>query len=130
MSRHVRHGRAAVRPYLYGAYDLPEFVSEVFGAETLERHDMGPESAHVELLVGDGVVVVEAGRLPEGFEPTRASVYVYVEDVDTVYARAMARGATSRGEPEDKPYGDRGAGFDDPSGNTWWVATHLGHGTG
>ena len=37
MLAHVRHGRGAVRPYLYGALELPQFLREVFGAEEVER---------------------------------------------------------------------------------------------
>lgn len=123
MPTHVRHGRGAVRPYLFGDLGLPQFLCDVFGAEEVERHDMGPESAHVELAIGDSVVVVEAGRLPDSATPTRASVYVYVPDVDAVFARAIEAGATPRSEPEDKHYSERGAAIEDRSGNTWYIST-------
>ena len=48
------------------------------------------------------------------------SVYVYVPNVDTVYARAMELGARSISELKDKPYNERQAGFVDVGGNTWW----------
>ena len=124
--QHIRHGSGAVRPYLYGAYDLPAFLEKVFGAREVERHE-SPErrAAHVELVIGDSAVMVEAGELPAEHSPTSASVYVYVEDVDAAYRRAMEAGAEKIAEPEDKPYGERGCGFR-AYGNTWWVATYLG----
>ena len=69
-------------------------MAAVFGAREVERHEAsGRRAAHVELTIGDGVVVVEAGELPPEHKPTEASVYVYVEDVDAVYERAVEAGA-------------------------------------
>jgi PhnB protein len=120
---YVRHGAGTVRPYLYGHSDLVDFVTRVFGAEELERSATG-EGFHVEVKIGDSVVVLEVG------EPlataTQASVYVYVEDVDATYRRALQAGATSVGEPADKPYEERNAGVKDTFGNTWWIGTYTG----
>jgi uncharacterized glyoxalase superfamily protein PhnB len=126
MTKHIRHGRGSVRPYLYGHYELPDFLEQVFDAKTLERHEMGERSAHVELAIGDSVVVVEAGELPADITPTIASIYVYVEDPDAAYARALEAGAKSISEPEDKHYEERSAGIQDPFGNTWWISKYLG----
>lgn len=127
-NNHVRHGFGTVRPYLYGPYELPGFLAVVFDAREIERHEApGRRAAHVELAIGDGMVVVEAGEMPPEVNPTEASVYVYVEDVDAAYRRALDAGAQAITAPEDKPYGERGCGFR-ACGNTWWVATHLGSG--
>lgn len=122
---HVRHGVGAVRPYLYGAPALRDFVRTVFDATEIESVASGGDGgAHVEMRIGDSVVVLEVGHhFPPGTEKTRSSIYVYVPDVDAAYARALAAGATSIGAPEDKPYGERGAGVRDTDGNTWWIAT-------
>ncbi len=123
---HVRYGFGTVRPYLYGAYELPEFLATVFGAREIERHEAPDRrAAHVEMALGDGALVVEAGEMPPEHEPTRASVYVYVEDVDAVYRRALDAGAEPITAPEDKPYGERGCGFR-AFDNIWWVARYLG----
>ena len=125
---HVRHGFGTVRPYLYGPYELPAFLVAVFDAREIERHEApGRRAAHVELAIGDSMLVVEAGEMPPEVNPTEASVYVYVDDVDAVYRRALDAGAEPITAPEDKPYGERGCGFR-ACGNTWWVATHLGSG--
>ncbi|MGE5334749.1 MAG: VOC family protein [Nitrososphaerota archaeon] len=121
---YIRHGFGAARPYLYGNADLPDFVRQVFGAEEVERAGNGDEGAHVEMKIGDSVLVLETGVTHE--TATRASVYVYVPDVDAAYQRALRLGATSVAEPADKPYMDRNAGVKDSFGNTWWIGTHIG----
>ena len=123
---HVRHGFGTVRPYLFGPYELPDFLVAVLGAKEIERHEQADRrAAHVELAIGDSALVVEAGVQMPGFELTKASVYVYVEDVDSVYKMAIEAGAETITEPEDKPYGERGCGFK-AFENTWWVSTYLG----
>ena len=118
---HVRHGFGTVRPYLYGPYDTPGFMAAVFGAREVDRHEAsGRRAAHVELVIGDVLVVVEAGELPPEHKPTEGSVYVYVEDVDAVYQRAVDAGAETIAAPEGKPYGERGCGLR-ACANTWWV---------
>ncbi len=122
---HVRHGIGTVRPYLYGAYELPDFLANVFGAMEMERHEQTDRrAAHVEMQVGDSVVVVEAGEIPTEHDTTEASVYVYVEDVDAVYKKALEAGAKSIHAPKDQHYGERSCGFSAYK-NTWWVATYL-----
>jgi PhnB protein len=49
----------------------------------------------------------------------------YAEDCDATYKRAIAAGAKSLREPADQFYGDRMAGFEDPFGFQWYVATHI-----
>lgn len=120
---HIRHGFGAVRPYLHGPVGLVDFVARVFGAVELERHVFGPDSWHVEMQVGDSVVVIEAGDLPDGTPAWHGSVVVYVDDVDAAFARATALGARLLAPVQDKPYGERQGGFIDAGGNTWWIAT-------
>ena len=121
---HVRHGIGTVRPYIYGPVGLLEFVRQTFEAVELERHEFGPQSFHVEMQIGDSVLVIEAGELPPDTSPWVGTIYVYVEDVDAVYSRALKFGAQPLTEPEDKPYQERQAGFLDAAGNTWWIATY------
>ena len=119
---HVHRGFGSVRPYLYGPTDLPGFLEKTFDAVVLERNEDGPTL----LQIGDSVVWVESGELPPHVKPWVGSVYVYVEDVDAVYTRALELGAKSISTPEDKPYNERQAGFVDTGGNTWWVSKYLG----
>ena len=122
---HIRHGRGAVRAYLHGPVDLPAFVARVFGATELERHEFDPQNFHVEMQIGDSVVVIEAGDAPSG-KAWQCSVYVYVDDVDAAFARAVELGARVLAPVQDKPYQERQGGFVDAAGNTWWVATYTG----
>jgi PhnB protein len=122
---YIRHGVGAVRAYLYGDRDLPEFVQAVFGGLELERHEFSPTAFHVEIMIGDSVVALEASDPPHA-SATPGSVYVYVPDVDGAYARALEAGGTSVAKPADKPYDERSAGVKDGFGNTWWMATYTG----
>lgn len=115
---YVRHGFGTVRPYLYSHPELFAFVRDVFGAEELERNETS-SGFHIEVKIGDSVVVLEIGKSLTA--TTQASIYVYVPDVDVVYQRALHAGATSLREPADQPYGERNAGIKDCSGNTWWL---------
>ncbi len=124
IARHIRHGNGAVRPYLYGSVDLPEFLRKTFDATEIERFEFGPQSFHVEMSIGDSTFVVEAGELPPEVKPWTGSVYVYVEDVDAVFERALKLGANAISPVEDKPYQERQGCFMDSAGNTWWVATY------
>jgi PhnB protein len=53
------------------------------------------------------------------------ALYLYVDDVDTTYQRALQAGATSVMEPANQCYGDRQGIVKDPAGNYWWIATHI-----
>ena len=122
---HVRHGFGSVRPYVHGHLELWDLVKDAFGAVEIERHEFGPKSFHVEARIGDSVIVLEIGD-PPSHSGTPGSISVYVPDVDDAYRRALERGATSLGAPEDKPYQERAAGVRDSFGNTWWISTYRG----
>ena len=123
-TRHIRHGVGSVRPYLYGRLDMLELVKRAFGAVELEHLPVG-NGAHVEAKIGDSMLVMEVGDPPHpGGKP--ASIYVYVDDVDAAYNRALAAGATPISVPEDKPYQERAAGVKDSFGNIWYIATYTG----
>jgi PhnB protein len=121
----ARHGRGVVRPYLYGDLSVIDFIEQVFGAEIVEKLGAGGSGFHVEARIGDSMLVLEACDAWSSPKPPQ-HVYVYVEDVDATYAKAMAAGATSISAPEQKPYRERACGLRDGFGNTWYVATFTG----
>jgi uncharacterized glyoxalase superfamily protein PhnB len=52
-------------------------------------------------------------------------IYLYTEDTDKAYRRAIDAGAESVMEPADMYYGARNAGVKDHGGNVWWIATQI-----
>jgi PhnB protein len=76
-----------------------------------------------QMRIGDSIIMV-SGAGPRELRP--AFLYVYVDDVDRTYQRALQAGAVSLEEPRIVPYGDRRAMVTDPFGNDWQIATHLG----
>ena len=121
-------------PYLYidGAAAAIDFYKDILGAT--ERMRMGgPDGrvGHAELQIGDSVIMLadewEDGnaRSPKAYGGSPVSIMVYVEDVDTLFKRALDAGAKEHQALEDKFYGDRSGGFEDPWGHVWHVATHV-----
>jgi len=123
---HIRGGYAALRPYVYARPDMTGFIQHVFGATISARYDT-PIGSHIEATIDDSILVLEvADDFPDNTSPTKCSVYIYVEDVDDTYAKALARGAISISAPEDKPYNERQCGIQDSFGNTWWISRFIG----
>ena len=89
------------------------------------RADSGANGkiAHAEVVLGDSVLMLS--DKPPHLEAMPASLYLYVDDTDARYKRALETGGTSVMEPADQFYGDRNAGVKDPTGNLWWIATHI-----
>ncbi len=94
---------------------LVEFLRAVFGARGSFESKRPSE-----LWIGDSVLMV-SGAEARGAIP--ACLYVYVQDADETYARAMRAGAEPVEPPVDTPYGDRRAVVRDAFGNTWQIAT-------
>jgi PhnB protein len=85
----------------------------------------------IELRVGDAVLAVAGEhparrlRTPASLGGTPAAFHLPVADVDAVWDRAIAAGATAFEPPHDAFWGDRTAQFLDPSGHRWAVNRHL-----
>jgi PhnB protein len=118
-------GYHSITPYLVvpGVATLLDFLKQAFEAQELHRM-LRPDGTvmHAEVRIGDSLVMM--GEPMGDTQPMLGSLYLYVNDVDTVYKRALQAGATSTSAPADQFYGDRSAGLKDPVGNQWWVATH------
>ena len=69
--------------------------------------------------------MIMIGEARDQWKAMPTSLYLYLEDVDAVYARAVAAGATAVAEPKNQFYGDRSGGVQDMCGNFWWVATRT-----
>ena len=75
-----------------------------------------------ELRIGDSLVMVSGSAERDAFP---AFLYVYVDDADSTFERAIDAGATVIEEPRDTPYGDRRAMVRDPFGNVFQIAHQL-----
>jgi PhnB protein len=121
-------GYSTVSPYLVaeGAQRVIDFLKKVFDATELRRYDMPDGSImHAEVRVGDTVIMI--GDAGDQWPALPSHLHVYVDDVDATYRRALAAGAPSVREPEQKQGDpDRRGGVKDPAGNTWWIATQVG----
>ncbi len=123
---HAPEGLRAVTPFLHphGAAGLIDFLKRAFGAEEQSRAQ-SPDGVihHAEVKIGDSLI--EMGEAHGPSQPMPTTFFMYVDDVDAWYERAVAAGATSRGAPADQPYGDRVGGVADPFDNLWYIATHI-----
>ena len=128
-------GYPRVTPYLCcrDANAAIDFYRDVFGAvERMRMPGDTPDSVgHAELEIGESMVMIadefpDHGFLsPKTIGGTPVTIHVYVEDVDAVFARALAAGATTTREIEHQFYGDRSGQFEDPFGHRWSVASHV-----
>ncbi|MGH8263618.1 MAG: VOC family protein [Steroidobacterales bacterium] len=119
MASHQAPGKHTVTPRIITSdpQGLVGFVTAVFGGQGELRGD-----APAEVRIGDSIVMISSGGGLREVSP--AFLYVYVEDTDATYRRAISAGAISIEAPEDQFYGDRRAMVKDAWGNTWQIATH------
>jgi PhnB protein len=129
----IPDGYHSLTPYLIvrGAAEAIDYYREVFGAVELYRMP-GPDGrvGHAEIRIGDSRMMladehpeflIHAPRPPE--RPP-VSLLLYVDDVDTVFTRAVTAGCTVLRPLADQFYGDRSGTFTDPFGHVWTIATH------
>ena len=101
-------GYHSVTPYLVvdGVARLIDFLQQTFDAEEVERFAApGNRIGHAELRIGDSLVML--GDAHGEHKAMQAMLYVYVDDVDASFQRALAAGGSSVQAPTDHFYGDR-----------------------
>jgi PhnB protein len=122
----IPDGYGTVTPYLTVDDPAPviEFLKKVLDAKEIfaMRDDKG-NIGHAEVKVGSSILML--GKAHDEWKSRPGNFYVYVEDCDAIYEKALAAGATSISKPETQFYGDRHGGVTDSQGNNWWVATHV-----
>ena len=101
------------------------FLTQAFAARETACHRGEDGSVmHAELQIGDSLIMLaQAGG---AFEPRPAAIFLWVEDIDATYDRALGAGGTSEAVPTDKPYGHRVGAVVGPNGVTWWIGSPLG----
>jgi PhnB protein len=103
---------------------LIQFLERVVDATLVERLDLpNGKIMHAEVRIGDSTVMISEAC--EQMGPMPSHLYLYVEDADSVYRKAIEAGATSVMEPADQFWGDRMGGVKDSWGNLFWIGTHI-----
>jgi len=123
---HVPAGLGTVTPYLHpqGSDRLVDFLRQAFAAEAMQVERAPDETIkHAKMRVGRSVV--EMGEAHGPWQPMPTMFYLYVDDVDTAYRRALAAGAASMEEPAVQPYGERRAAVRDAFDNQWYLASPV-----
>lgn len=119
-------GYSTVCPYLVvpSVETALEFLENVFHADVKDSFK-GKDGMimHGEARIGDTVIMI--GRANEKWPAQTSMLYVYVDQVEETYQRALQFGATSIMEPKDQFYGNREAGVKDAQGNSWWIARQI-----
>jgi PhnB protein len=124
----------SITPYLVvkGGDEAIEFYKKAFGAE--ERgHMKSPDgrTAHAELKIGDSIFMLSdefpemKSLSPNSIGGSPLSLYVYVEDVDATFEKAISAGAKVLDPVTDQFWGDRHGRLKDPFGHQWNIATHI-----
>lgn len=122
MARWIPDGWHSVTPRLVAddPARLVDFLKQAFGAS-----GEFSTSAPAQMKIGDSIVMV-SGAGPR--DVMSSFLYLYIENADATYERAIMAGAVSIEAPMDTPYGDRRAMIEDPCGNHWQIATYRGTG--
>jgi PhnB protein len=127
-------GYHTATPYLVlsDAAKAIDFYTQAFGAsEKFRMGGPGGKIGHAELQIGDSVIMLSdempggGTRSAKSLGGTSASVFLYVEDVDSVFSQAVQAGAKADMPPADMFWGDRFGKLTDPFGQPWALATHV-----
>jgi PhnB protein len=131
----VPEGYHTVTPQLTldDAAQAIDWYKKALGAQELSRA-VGPngEIMHAELRIGDSRIMVNDAMMgakgPKAMGGSPASLWIYVEDCDALWKRAMDAGAQAppgpMGQVSDQFWGDRCGMITDPQGYRWTIATH------
>ena len=111
--------------HVRGASKVIEFLKQAFGAKLSHEPIRRPDGSimHAQVIIGDSrIMIAEENEMAKA---TTSTLYLYVPNVDSVYQLAVKAGGAKVMEPTDMFYGDRSGGVKDPSGNSWFIATHT-----
>jgi PhnB protein len=130
----IPEGYHSVTPYLIvkDAARAIEFYKKALGAKELMRMPgPGGKVMHAEIKIGNSPIMM-ADEFPDqkivgpqSLGGTSVGLLLYVEDVDAVFQRTVAAGATVEKPLADQFYGDRSGTVIDPFGHKWTIATHV-----
>jgi PhnB protein len=105
-----------------------EWYKRAFGAQEVNR-SLGPDGKimHADITIGDSHIMLNDAMMgmkgPKGYGGSPASFWLYVEDSDALFKRAIEAGAKEQMPMADQFWGDRAGSIKDPAGYSWWIAT-------
>jgi PhnB protein len=130
----IPKGHHTVTPSLFvaGAAKAIDFYKKALGAEELMRFP-APDGTimYAEIRIGDSNIMLgdempeQGGRGPKSIGGTPVSFFVYGENVDAAWKRAVDAGAKPIVPLADQFWGDRAGCIEDPFGHQWWLAQHI-----
>lgn len=124
--RAVPEGFQTVTPFLVvdNARKFIEFIEKAFDARVtfISKRDE-KKIMHATATIGSSTIMIADAM--EGTPAQTAMLYLYLEDVDGVFKKAVDARATSVREPKTEFYGDCAGAVKDEWGNVWWIATHV-----
>jgi PhnB protein len=131
--RAIPEGYHSISPALTckNAASAIEFYKSVFGAtEIMRMPGPGGVIMHAEIRIGDSVVFINdeipgMAVAPSGAAINPVYLFLYTEDVDAVFHRAVAANCKVTMPVTNQFWGDRYGKFNDPFGHSWGVATHV-----
>lgn len=129
-ARAVPEGYHTITPQLTldNAAQAIDWYKRALGAEELGR-GLGPDGKvmHAEIKIGDSRIMVNdvmpGSKGPKAYGGSPAALWLFVENSDALFNRAVGEGATVQMPLEDQFWGDRAGAVADPNGYTWWIAT-------
>jgi PhnB protein len=127
----VPEGFNTVTPMLTldNAAEAIEWYKRALGATEISRA-VGPDGKimHAEIQIGNSRIMLHdammGNRGPKEMGGSPASLWVYVEDCDSLFNRALSAGGQTKYPMDDQFWGDRSGSFMDPFGYGWSIATH------
>jgi PhnB protein len=133
MSKSIPDGFYTITPHAVVADTAKaiEFYKKAFGAQEIERF-MSPDGKavmHAQLKIGNSMLMLGNEFPPSCLSPksrggTTVSLFLYVENADAAFDRAVKAGCTVKMPMMDQFWGDRCGQVEDPFGHQWSVATH------
>lgn len=131
----VPEGHHTVTPHLIldDCAKAIDWYKKALGAEEMTRA-LGPDGKiiHAELRIGDSRIMMNdammGGKGPMALGGSPVALWLYVDDCDALFNRAIAAGgqvaAGGMHKMQDQFWGDRSGTLNDPHGYTWTIATH------
>lgn len=118
----IPEGHQAVMPYLMleNAAGFIDFIKDVFDARITHQTMRDDLVGHCEADLGGSTIMFSNSR--DEWKPATANMFIYVDDADARYEKALAHGAETIMPPADQEYG-RSCGVSDPFGNVWWITS-------